>query len=57
MLYLPDLPISGNAQLILGATACVGIIGVIICAYLREPCLPPSPPTWRLRGHFLPPLK
>ncbi|KAG1827583.1 cytochrome P450 [Suillus subaureus] len=57
MLYLPDLLISGNTQLFLGATACVGAIGVIICTYLRKSRLPPSPPTWRLRGHFLPPLK
>ncbi|KAG1890766.1 cytochrome P450 [Suillus subluteus] len=56
MLYLPDLRISGNMQLVLGATACVGAIGMIICAYPRKSRLPPSPPTWRLRGHFLPPL-
>ncbi|KAG1858019.1 cytochrome P450 [Suillus subalutaceus] len=56
MLHLPDLRISGNTQLVLGATACVGAIGMIICAYLRNSRLPPSPPTWRLRGHFLPPL-
>ncbi|KAG2037319.1 hypothetical protein BDR03DRAFT_982316 [Suillus americanus] len=45
-----------NTQLVLGATACVGAIGMIIGAYLRKSRLPPSPPTWRLRGHFLPPL-
>ncbi|KAG1782294.1 cytochrome P450 [Suillus placidus] len=60
MLQLPDLRISDNTQLILGAAICVGVIGVIVRAYLRKSDgrlpLPPSPPTWRLRGHFLPPL-
>ncbi|KAG2366030.1 cytochrome P450 [Suillus spraguei] len=46
--------ILGNAQLVLGATACVAAIGLIIRTYLRKSCLPPSPPTWRVRGHFLP---
>ncbi|KAG2067047.1 cytochrome P450 [Suillus decipiens] len=55
MLQLPDLLIPGNTLLVLGATTCVGAIGVIICAYRRKSCLPPSPPTWRLQGHFLPP--
>ncbi|KAG1890767.1 cytochrome P450 [Suillus subluteus] len=59
MLQLADLRISDNTQHILGATICVGIIGVIVWAYLRKSDsrlpLPPSPPTWRLRGHFLPP--
>ncbi|KAG2741446.1 hypothetical protein P692DRAFT_20688409, partial [Suillus brevipes Sb2] len=55
MLRLPDLRISGNTQLVIGATACVWSIGVIIRAYLRRSHLPPSPPTRRLRGHFLPP--
>ncbi|KAG2350125.1 cytochrome P450, partial [Suillus weaverae] len=59
MLQLPDLRISDDTQLILSAAICVGVIGVIVRAYLcksdgRLP-LPPSPPTWRLRGHFLPP--
>ncbi|KAG1812076.1 uncharacterized protein BJ212DRAFT_1301614 [Suillus subaureus] len=44
-----------KTHLVLGATACIGAIGVIIRAYLRKSRLPPSPPTWRLRGHFLPP--
>ncbi|KAG1732084.1 cytochrome P450 [Suillus occidentalis] len=44
----------GNTQLVLGATVCVWAVGVIIRAYLRRSCLPPSPPTRRLRGHFLP---
>ncbi|KAG1827574.1 cytochrome P450 [Suillus subaureus] len=34
-------------------------MGVVVWAYLRKSDsrlpLPPSPPTWRLRGHFLPP--
>ncbi|KAG2066341.1 cytochrome P450 [Suillus decipiens] len=55
MLRLPDLRIFGNTQLVLGATACIGAIGVIIRAYLRKSYLPPSPPTWRPQGHFLPP--
>ncbi|KAG1735462.1 cytochrome P450 [Suillus occidentalis] len=54
MLPLPDLRMSGNTQLVLGATVCVLAIGVIIRAYLRKSYLPPSPPTRRLRGHFLP---
>ncbi|KAG1782292.1 cytochrome P450 [Suillus placidus] len=59
MLPLPDLCISDNTQLILSTAICVGVIGVIVRAYLRKSNdrlpLPPSPPTWRLRGHFLPP--
>ncbi|KAG2362576.1 hypothetical protein BDR07DRAFT_1357440 [Suillus spraguei] len=54
MLQLPDLRIPGSTQLVLGATACIGAIGIIIHTYLRRSRLPPSPPTWRLRGHFLP---
>ncbi|KIK41434.1 hypothetical protein CY34DRAFT_761792 [Suillus luteus UH-Slu-Lm8-n1] len=54
MLRLPDLHMSGNTQLVLGATVCVWAIGVIIRAYRRRSYLPPSPPTRRLRGHFLP---
>ncbi|KAG0697092.1 cytochrome P450 [Suillus ampliporus] len=51
--------ISDNMQLVLRAVACLGIIGVIARVSLPKlksglP-LPPSPPTWRLRGHFLPP--
>ncbi|KAG2069375.1 cytochrome P450 [Suillus decipiens] len=53
MLQLPYLCIFGNMQLVLGATACIVVIGVIIRIYLRKSCLPPSPPTWRLGGHFL----
>ncbi|OAX32607.1 cytochrome P450 [Rhizopogon vinicolor AM-OR11-026] len=44
-------------QLVLTA-ACLGILGVVK-AYLPRSeggfPLPPSPPTWRLRGHLLPP--
>ncbi|KAG1743397.1 cytochrome P450 [Suillus lakei] len=59
MLQFPDPSISGNVRPVLcGAVACVAVIGVILRAYLRKPGsrlpLPPSPPTWRLRGHFLP---
>ncbi|KAG2070790.1 cytochrome P450 [Suillus decipiens] len=54
MLQLPDLRITGSTQLLLGATACVGAIGVTIYTYLRKSRLPPSPPTWRLWGHSLP---
>ncbi|KAG1770873.1 hypothetical protein EV702DRAFT_1202200 [Suillus placidus] len=58
MLQLPDLRISDNAQLILSAAACLGVVGVIARAYRpkSESNLPllPSPPTWRLGGHFLP---
>ncbi|KAG1845716.1 cytochrome P450 [Suillus subalutaceus] len=59
MLQFPNLPIYDKTQLILNAAACVGVIGVVVWAYLRKSDsrlpLPPSPPTWRLRGHFLPP--
>ncbi|KAG2350129.1 cytochrome P450 [Suillus weaverae] len=59
MLQLPDLRIPDNTQLILSTAICVVVIGVIVRAYLRKSDgrlpLPPSPPTWRLRGHFLPP--
>ncbi|KAG1750230.1 cytochrome P450 [Suillus lakei] len=59
MLQLPDLRVSDNTQLILGAAACLGAVGVIARIYLpkSESCLPlpPTPPTWRLMGHFIPP--
>ncbi|KAG1814531.1 cytochrome P450 [Suillus variegatus] len=59
MLQLPDLRISDNTSLTLDIAACVGVIGTIVWVYLRKSDsrlpLPPSPPTWRLRGHFLPP--
>ncbi|KAG0695266.1 cytochrome P450 [Suillus ampliporus] len=54
-----NLYISDNTQLVLSAAACLGIVGLISRAYLGKSesglPLPPSPPTWRLRGHFLPP--
>ncbi|KAG1748411.1 cytochrome P450 [Suillus paluster] len=58
MLQLPDLRIFDNTQLILGAAACLGVVGVILKAYLsksgsRLP-LPPSPPTRRFWGHDVP---
>ncbi|KAG1725076.1 cytochrome P450 [Suillus paluster] len=50
---------SDNTQLVLGAAACLGVLGVIAEAYLSRSesglPLPPSPPTWRLRGHLIPP--
>ncbi|KAG2111524.1 cytochrome P450 [Suillus discolor] len=51
---------SDNTSLTLGdVAACVGVLGTIVWVYLRKSDsrlpLPPSPPTWRLRGHFLPP--
>ncbi|KAG1748502.1 cytochrome P450 [Suillus paluster] len=61
MLRLPDLCISDNTQLVLGAAVCLGVlvVGVVAQAYYLPKSrsglpLPPSPPTWRLRGHFLP---
>ncbi|OAX31873.1 cytochrome P450 [Rhizopogon vinicolor AM-OR11-026] len=58
MLQLPDLHISGSTQLVIAA-ACLGAVGIITQAYLPRSesgfPLPPSPPTWRIRGHFLPP--
>ncbi|KAG0701010.1 cytochrome P450 [Suillus ampliporus] len=59
MLQPPKLSISDNTQLVLRAAACLGIIGVISRACLPKSKsglpVPPSPPTWRLLGHFLPP--
>ncbi|KAG2100171.1 cytochrome P450 [Suillus discolor] len=59
MLQLPDLRISDTTSLTLDVAACVGVIGTIVWVYLRKSDsrlpLPPSPPTWRLRGHLLPP--
>ncbi|KAG0708197.1 cytochrome P450 [Suillus ampliporus] len=58
MLQLPNLD---NMQLILRAAACIGIIGVIARVCLAKSKsgfpLPPSPPTRRLSGHFLPPFR
>ncbi|KAG1852612.1 cytochrome P450 [Suillus tomentosus] len=48
---------SDNAQLV-SAGASLVIVGIITWAHRRKPesdlPLPPSPPTWRLGGHFLP---
>ncbi|KAG1750446.1 cytochrome P450 [Suillus paluster] len=59
MLHPPNLSIFDNMQLVFRAAACLGIIGVTSWVYLFKSKtglpLPPSPPTWRLRGHFLPP--
>ncbi|KAG0699188.1 cytochrome P450 [Suillus ampliporus] len=56
---MPDLRIADNTQLVLGAAACLGVVGVIARAYIPTSesglPLPPSPPTWRLLGHFIPP--
>ncbi|KAG2062852.1 hypothetical protein BDR04DRAFT_1235639 [Suillus decipiens] len=56
MLQLHDLRISGDTQLILNAGACIGVMAVVVWAYLRKSGsrlpLPPSPPTWRLWGHL-----
>ncbi|KAG0700991.1 cytochrome P450 [Suillus ampliporus] len=56
LLQPPNMSISDNMQLVLRAAACLGIIGVIarVCLAKSKLPLPPSPPTWRLRGHFLP---
>ncbi|KAG1879600.1 cytochrome P450 [Suillus tomentosus] len=58
MLQLSDLSIPDNARLIVGAVTCLGVIGIIAQTYLPQLTnglhLPPSPSTWRLRGHFLP---
>ncbi|KAG2119848.1 cytochrome P450 [Suillus discolor] len=58
MIQLPDLCISDNTQLVLSAVACLGVVGILVRAYRHKMesqlPLPPSPPTWRLWGHFLP---
>jgi hypothetical protein len=57
MLQLPDLHMSDNAQLIFSVGACLVVVVVIAQTHRRKPerlPLPPSPPTWRLGGHFLP---
>ncbi|KAG2034133.1 cytochrome P450 [Suillus americanus] len=60
MLQLPNLRVSDNTQLVLGTAACLGVVvGVISRAFLPKSesglPLPPSPLTWRLRGHFISP--
>jgi hypothetical protein len=63
MLQLPELHLdmSDNTQLVLGAVICLTVVGVITGAYFPRSesglPLPPSPPTWRFQGHFLPPRK
>ncbi|KAG2144723.1 cytochrome P450 [Suillus bovinus] len=61
MLQFPDLPLPDSARLVVGAITCLGVIGVFSLAYLPQSInglpLPPSPSTWKLRGHFLPPRK
>jgi hypothetical protein len=61
MLQLPDLRISDNTTHIIGGAACLWIVALIARAYLpmstNSLSLPPSPPTGRLLGHFLPPHK
>ncbi|KAG0692006.1 cytochrome P450 [Suillus ampliporus] len=56
---MPDLRVADNTQLVLGAAACLGVLGVIARACIPTSesglPLPPSPPTWRLLGHFIPP--
>jgi hypothetical protein len=58
MLLLPGLHIDENTQLVLGVAACLVMVVVISRVYrLRSKNslpLPPSPPNWRLMGHFLP---
>ncbi|KAG1764745.1 cytochrome P450 [Suillus occidentalis] len=55
VLKLLELPISDNTQLVLGVVACFGVAGLINWTYSKRSLpLPPSPPTWRLLGHFLP---
>ncbi|KAG1727217.1 cytochrome P450 [Suillus lakei] len=60
-LQLSDLRIPDNMQLVLSTAACLAVVGAIVGAYHPKSKsglpLPPSPPTWRLRGHFLPPRK
>ncbi|KAG2032860.1 cytochrome P450 [Suillus americanus] len=60
-LQQPDLRIPNNMQLVLSAAVFLAVMGVIFWAYRPKSKsglpLPPSPPTWRLRGHVLPPHK
>ncbi|KAG1875750.1 cytochrome P450 [Suillus subluteus] len=56
-----DLRIPDNMQLVLSATTCLAVLVVIFRTYRPKSKsglpLPPSPPTWRLRGNVLPPHK
>ncbi|OAX33120.1 cytochrome P450 [Rhizopogon vinicolor AM-OR11-026] len=55
---LPELPISENTQFLLGAATCFGLAGTVVLSYLNRSDnglpLPPSPPNWRIRGHYVP---
>ncbi|KAG0703536.1 cytochrome P450, partial [Suillus ampliporus] len=56
MLYLPDLHVSENTELVLAVAACLGV-GAAIRTYLNSGSklpLPPSPPSRGLLGHELP---
>ncbi|KAG2137960.1 cytochrome P450 [Suillus clintonianus] len=59
MVQLPDFHLSDNMQPVLFAAASLGVVGSIALTYLIKSesarPLPPSPPTRRLSGHFLPP--
>lgn len=58
MLQLPDLTISDNALVIVRVVTCLGVIGAIVLPRSNNGfALPPSPSSWRLWGHFLPPRK
>ncbi|KAG2093153.1 cytochrome P450 [Suillus discolor] len=58
MLQLTDLQFSSHAQVFVAAT-CLGVTALIYRAYLASTesnlSCPPSPLTWRLRGHLIPP--
>jgi hypothetical protein len=58
MLQLPNLPISDNAPLVVGAVTCLSVLGAIVLPQLKNSlALPPSPFTSRPWGHFLLPRK
>lgn len=58
MFQVPDLSISDNAQLVVGAVTCIGVIGLIVLPQSKND-LPfaSSPFTLRPWGHYLPPRK
>ncbi|KAG1875735.1 cytochrome P450 [Suillus subluteus] len=57
-LQQPDQRIPDTMQLVLSAATCLSVVVVIFWTYRPKSKsglpLPPSPPTWRLRGHILP---
>ncbi|KAG1748761.1 cytochrome P450 [Suillus occidentalis] len=60
MLQLPAILLFDNTQLVPGAAACLGAVSAVIAWVNLHKSesglpLPPSPSTWRLRGHFVPP--